>query len=122
MILGENEEPIGILAGVYKHYKGPLYQVIGYSHNASDDNNVQVLYIGLELDSAKVGPRFATRNWHEFFETVCTVHDGMPAYCEEHEEIVRVERLDKRENCDYLKHWVERFTYMGPVYYKGFES
>lgn len=113
IILDVVTEPIPLRTGVWKHYKGPLYQVLGYSHNASDDNNIQVLYIGLEIDPSKPGPRWATRDWKEFFETVCPEHDGMNAYSDEHDNI--------RSPCDPLE-WKERFEYMGPVYYRGFES
>lgn len=112
-----------IRAGVWRHYKGPLYNVLGYSHNASDGNNPQVLYIGLELDSAKTGPRFATRDVEEWSELVCTMHDGMSWHSEEHEKITAVGRrtgyLNERQHQEDA--CVPRFTYLGPVYYAGME-
>lgn len=118
MIINPNSDPVDVRAGVWKHYKGPLYQVLGYSHNASNDNKPQILYIGLEIDPEKIGPRFATRDWVEFFETVCTVHSGVDAYGGTHFDMI--ERSNVK--CDPDRHFVERFTYMGPVYYKGFEN
>lgn len=117
MIILTND-PIELRSGVYKHYKGDLYQVIGYSHNASDDNNVQVLYIGLEISPDKTGPRWATRDWKEFHETVCALHGGVEAYGSLHEDWIR---SDETVRCD-PNEFVERFTYMGPIYYKGFEE
>ena len=122
MIIDENTEPIDLRAGVYKHYKGSLYQVMGYSHNASDNNQIQVLYIGLELDPEKPGPRFATYNWREFFETVCPIHYGIEVYGPSHEQIMRNEYDIEELSICAPERWVERFTYMSPVYYIGFES
>src|SRR4051812_11969694 len=110
MLIPDNSDPIDIRAGVYRHYKGPLYQVVGYSHNASEGNRIEVLYIGLELDPSKPGPRWATREWREFFQTVCPFHGGINAYHPEHERMI---------GCN-PESWVDRFTYMGAVYYKGF--
>lgn len=49
-------------AGIYRHYKGPLYEVSGYAHDANIDGRVLVLYRGLELDGAKLGPRWSVRD------------------------------------------------------------
>lgn len=116
MLIQNDEEPIELRSGVYRHYKGPLYQVIGYSHNASDDNNIQVLYIGLEISPDKPGPRWATRDWIDFFATVCPQHGGVDAYSNEHGTLALMGMKCAPQE------WVERFTYMGPVYYKGFEK
>lgn len=122
MLFAPTETPPDLRSGIWKHYKGPLYQVLGYSHNASDSNRVEVLYIGLELDPRKPGPRWSTRKWQDFFATVCTVHHGMNVYSHDHEELVREERTsDERPLCDPLKNWVERFEYKGPYYLAGFE-
>lgn len=122
-----------IRSGVYRHYKGPLYQVLGYSHNASDDNRPQVLYIGLELDRAKPGPRFATRDVEDFLTTVCRAHggmafyltDGRKGYNPEHVDIRQAERTVTGHRTTYScgeDDWVPRFTYLGPVYYAGMEQ
>lgn len=52
--------------GIYRHYKGPLYQVLGLAHDANAEGRVCVLYIGLELDQAHLGPRLAVRTLNEF--------------------------------------------------------
>lgn len=103
-------------AGVYRHWKGPLYNVLGYSHNASDENRPQVLYSGLELDQAHTGPRFATRDVDDFNAYVCTMH-GVEWHSDEHAEMVAE---DPRRCPDDAM--VARFAYLGPVYYRGMET
>lgn len=79
-------------SGVYRHYKGPLYFVFGYGHDANEDTlgefymdktarsfralgkrNV-VVYMGLELIDAHKGPRLAVRTAEDFFALVCHEH------------------------------------------------
>jgi hypothetical protein len=48
-------------AGIYKHYKGHFYQVLGYGHDANYDDRMTVIYIGLQLIDAHTGPRLSTR-------------------------------------------------------------
>lgn len=49
-------------AGVYRHWKGPLYHVLGYGHDANSDlDRAVVIYIGLQLQGAHTGPRLAAR-------------------------------------------------------------
>jgi hypothetical protein len=48
-------------AGVYQHHKGPLYLVLGYGHDANYPDRDVVVYVGLQLDEAKTGPRLAVR-------------------------------------------------------------
>jgi hypothetical protein len=57
-------------AGVYRHYKGPLYLVLGYGHDANHDGRQVVVYVGLQLDGAKPGPRLAVRDVDDFFAIV----------------------------------------------------
>lgn len=52
--------------GVYRHYKGPLYQVLGLAHDANDPNRTCVVYFGLQLDGAHLGPRLAVRSLEDF--------------------------------------------------------
>jgi hypothetical protein len=65
--------------GIYRHYKGPLYQVLGLAHDANADafcNGIEeemfpdgrtvVVYIGLQLDAAHLGPRLAVRTLEDF--------------------------------------------------------
>lgn len=57
-------------AGIYRHYKGPLYLVIGLGHDANYEFRATVIYIGLELDNAKTGPRMAVRTYEDFYALV----------------------------------------------------
>jgi len=52
----------GLLAGVYRHYKGGLYQVVGYGHDANYPGRDVVLYIPLYTDPEKPGPRWCVRD------------------------------------------------------------
>lgn len=52
--------------GIYRHYKGQLYQVLGLAHDANDDSRTCVVYIGLQLDKAHLGPRIAIRTFEDF--------------------------------------------------------
>lgn len=112
-------------SGVWKHYKGGLYEVIGYSQNTSDGNREQVAYVPLYTDPEKIGPRIQTRDVEEWFEYVCTMHDGMEWHSDEHAART-VEHRNSPAGINESKHQNEssqpRFRYMGPVYYKGMES
>lgn len=57
-------------AGVYRHYKGPLYLVLGYAHDANQEGRTVVVYVGLQLDGAKSGERIAVRTAEDFFAIV----------------------------------------------------
>lgn len=56
--------------GVYRHYKGQLYYVFGYGHDANELGRAVVVYIGLELTDAKLGPRLSVRTAEDFFAVV----------------------------------------------------
>lgn len=56
--------------GIYRHYKGQLYQVIGIAHDANDEDRTCVVYIGLQLDAAHLGPRMAVRTLKDFLAYV----------------------------------------------------
>ncbi len=62
--------PPDLPSGVYRHYKGHLYLVLGYGRDASRSNRDVVIYVGLELDGAKAGPRMYVRDVAEFFDIV----------------------------------------------------
>ncbi len=63
--------------GIFRHYKGPLYQAIGLAHDANADSfnifeRIVVVYFGLQLDSTKTGPRLAVRSlsdWNAYVHT-----------------------------------------------------
>lgn len=57
-------------AGIYKHYKGPLYLVLGLAHDANYESRAAIIYIGLELNQAKAGPRLAVRTYKDFYAWV----------------------------------------------------
>jgi len=54
-------------AGIYRHYKGPLYLVLGLAHDSNDESRTAVVYIALQLDAAKAGPRLAIRTYEDFY-------------------------------------------------------
>lgn len=70
-------------AGIYRHYRGPLYLVLGLAHDANaetlyegafaDDPNLThlgerevVVYVPLMLDGAHLGARMAVRTRADF--------------------------------------------------------
>lgn len=59
-----------LLTGVYQHYKGPKYLVLGYGHDANQEGRAVVIYVGLELTGAKIGARLAVRTVDDFFAIV----------------------------------------------------
>jgi hypothetical protein len=73
-------------AGVYRHYKGQVYLVLGYASDADYTGRDVVVYVGLELDGAQPGARMHVRTASEFRGLVKT-SDG---------------------------HFVPRFSYLGP--------
>lgn len=111
--------PIDVYAGIYQHYKGGLYLVEGYSQNASDANNLQIAYTPLYTERAKPGARKITRDWREFFETVCVFHSGVKHGSDEHTDLRREDEMFN--TCDPAKDWVDRFIYKGPIYLPGME-
>jgi hypothetical protein len=58
--------------GVYQHWKGHHYLVLGYAHDANQAGRNVVVYVGLELDGASDGPRLAVRDVEDFFARVET--------------------------------------------------
>lgn len=128
-----------VKAGVYRHYKGPLYQVFGLGHDANADEFAElaqaripetdiepmfpdgrdvIVYIGLQLDEAHTGPRLAIRTARDIGDAFYDeVHMGNP------------ERFTEGTVCDsgctYRRinndQWgthkvVPRFEYLGPTW------
>lgn len=113
-------------SGVYRHYKGPLYLVLGYGHDANAEDlwvtnepgaweqysrlgeRTVVVYVGLQLDGAHTGARLAVRTAEDFLAPVCVrelcdnygkaLTDGFPRFC-----------LNDG-------HGWPRFSYVGPTY------
>jgi hypothetical protein len=86
-------------AGIYRHYKGPLYLVLGYGHDANQEDRTVVVYVGLQLDGAKSGARLSVRTADDFFAIV-----------------------DRNTGATVNDDWdgtdpppVQRFTYLGPT-------
>jgi hypothetical protein len=120
-------------SGVWRHYKGHFYLVLGYAHDAnaedlyrvrgieklrspisSDDpfnleftalgERAVVVYIGLELDDANKGPRLAVRTAEDFFALVCSECGSLWECTKNHQDEGPVGP-------------VPRFEYMGPAWY-----
>jgi hypothetical protein len=72
-------------AGIYRHFKGALYEVLGECHDANNETRQCVLYVPLAPVS---GPRCAVRTREDFEALVCTsnTHEG--------DECVYVPRFD----------------------------
>ncbi|MDF2461201.1 MAG: hypothetical protein K0S68_604 [Candidatus Saccharibacteria bacterium] len=64
-------------SGIYRHYKGHHYVVLGYAHDSNQDGRIVVVYAGLELEGATPGhPRLNVRTVDDFFASV----DGKPRF------------------------------------------
>lgn len=66
--------------GVYRHFKGPRYRVLGLGHDANDDARTVVVYEPLYEIS---GPPLAVRTLDDFTawvdpQTRATVTEGTP--------------------------------------------
>ncbi len=58
-------------SGIYRHYKGHYYLVLGYACDSNDDSRTVVVYVGLELDGASAElPRMNVRTVEDFFSEV----------------------------------------------------
>lgn len=94
-------------AGVYRHWKGHLYQVLGYGHDANTDlDRFAVVYIGLQTQGSHTGPRLA-------FRTAMSDDPSVDAFF----DFVHKEDGSKcAEPHDCLNNMtpIRRFTYLGP--------
>lgn len=111
-------------AGIYEHYKGHRYQVLGYAHDANREGKAVVVYMPLQLDGAHYGPRLAVRN--------ATPDDGFDAFwddvCAEQNEKLGIVcgmstsdwRRAGRSSSGCYYHpggaTMPRFKYLGPEY------
>lgn len=115
--------------GVYRHYKGQLYQVLGLAHDANAEETAHwvkragdeekgpggiwqafgertvVVYIGLQLDAAHLGPRLAVRTLEDF--TAWTAVSGKAS--------VAAPANDWEAEMARREGWRPRFDYLGPV-------
>lgn len=94
-------------SGVWQHYKGPLYLVFGYAHDANDEQRATVVYLGLQLDDAHTGPRLAVRTASDFFMRVCGNHN-CPTFGGATYGRGTCLACDEKD--------VPRFTYIGPTW------
>lgn len=88
-------------AGIYRHYRGHLYLVLGYAHDSTNgvEDRTVVVYVGLDLGGAKHGERMLVREVDEFFDWVDpTTGESVRSY---------------RPGIDSSP--VERFAYIGPT-------
>lgn len=65
-----------LLAGVYKHYKGGLYMVMGVARHSETEERL-VAYVPL---SVQPGPRITVRPYDMFFDTVTVNGRNLPRF------------------------------------------
>lgn len=70
-------------AGIYRHYKGHRYLVLGYGHDADYEGRQVVVYVGLELDDARPGPRLSVRTAESFLGPVEVAGEIAPRFAYE---------------------------------------
>ncbi len=125
-------DPTGIAvpqSGVYRHYKGQHYLVLGLAHDANADNLREavsevmedgcrsfgyrplverevVVYVPLELTGAHTGARMAVRTLEDFQSLVCAAPD-----CRCYGQVFG---YDPDGDPCAAEHAVRRFTYLGP--------
>jgi hypothetical protein len=110
--------------GIYRHYKGPLYQFIALGHDANHDDRTVVVYMPLQLDGAHLGPRMAVRTIEDFTAQmhVSQAGDNWPV-CPGVREC-KIARLGARSEviggreldlAHYDQTHKPRFEYLGPV-------
>ena len=74
-------EPVGpVPAGVYRHWKGQLYLLLGLAHDADVEGREAVVYVGLYTDPDKPGPRLSVRTRSAFFGAVDTPDGPVPRF------------------------------------------
>ncbi len=112
--------------GIYRHYKGPLYLVLGLAHDANadtlgtdavDDLGIPrvdplgerevVVYVPLMLDGAHFGPRMAVRTRADWEAVVCG-----ESTCSRFGLL----RLGQSNGGCPPSHGTPRFTYLGETY------
>lgn len=67
-------------SGVYLHYKGGRYWVLGIAANSSDDGNDDEYVVYISLDATKPGPRMRMRRLSEFIGYVAINGVQVPRY------------------------------------------
>jgi hypothetical protein len=113
-----------VKAGVYRHYKGPLYLVMGLAHDANADEFFShdeekyfptgerevIVYIGLELTDAHTGPRLAIRTARDVGDAFYDlVHTGDGTACKH-------VGLGSTWCSNVGQEVARRFTYLGPTW------
>lgn len=124
----EVQPDVALPAGVYQHWKGPLYLVLGLAHDAnagelySNKNYIArsserhplgerevVVYVGLQLDAAHEGARLAVRTLDDFFAKVCLSKEHQH-YGQSGDHVVE-------GPCAVMP----RFSYLGPRFADGMQ-
>lgn len=107
-VCGHEPGPSHVLAGLYRHYKGGMYQVLGLGFDANIDGRTTVIYIPLYLRDDQPGPRLTVRTVEDFFAEI-DPHTGLLWH--EHCNLVE----DEGQQCGCTGP-VKRFTYLGATY------
>jgi hypothetical protein len=105
---GCQPSPEHLPAGVYRHYKGGLYLIIGLAFDANIEGRTAVAYVPLYTREDQPGPRLTVRTAEDFFADL-DPHTGL--LWAEHEEFIQAEGQDC--GCSGP---IKRFTYLGPTY------
>lgn len=66
-----------VAAGVYRHWKGRQYLVLGTAHDANVEGREVVVYVPLYVDETQTGPRLAVRTVEDF---TATTDDGQQRF------------------------------------------
>lgn len=88
---------MSLFAGIYQHYKGHPYLLLGQAHDHDNPGRIVVVYVGLSLDGAKDGFRMKVQG-ADIFTGYVNPETGEP-----------IETWDGTQ-----PEPVRRFTYLGP--------
>lgn len=66
-------------AGVYQHYKGHRFLILGYANDKDQEGRVVVVYVGLEFDGATKPIRMHVQTAEDFFAFVDPLTGETPA-------------------------------------------
>ena len=119
--------PDELKMGIYRHYKGPLYQVLALAHDANADSlwdhydsapfvahpamgeRIVVVYFPLQLDGAHLGSRMAVRTLDDFQAWVDPkTGDRVEVF------YTTGRKLEFRRGASDWDYAVQRFNYVGP--------
>lgn len=99
-----------VKSGIYRHYKGPLYNVEKLGHDANEEGRTVVIYTPLQAEPGHMsGPATAVREIKDFLQIVCA-DDECPHYGQS--TFIAMESCETG-GCECDTHSKKRFEFLG---------